>query len=156
MNNTVIEVLNNKHAKKVKKYWENKGFDTSGYSFVSNKEDGDECRYYGVLNNTFGAWDLEAIGLYKGKIIELPKTTEELPIPRMVMVRDSQDEEWNKEELLADLSRLNVEYPFICRSGTLAAGTYTWRQMKELPTEITKAEAEKMLSELKGIEIKIL
>jgi len=157
MNNTVIEVLNKEHGQEVKKYWKSKRFDTSRFNFSFNEEDGGSRRYYGVINNEFGNYSLKIVKAYGVEIIELPKTTEELPIPRDVLVRDSQDEKWFKRELLADLSRYNIDMPFICRNKS-SGGSKTileWRYMQELPPYITKEEAEKMLSELKGIEIKI-
>lgn len=154
MNNQVIEVLSKEHGQEVKKYWQDKGFDTSDYGFDRNKEDGDECRYYGVLDHAFVFCDLDVVKNYRAEIIELPKTTEELPIPRDVLVRDSESYKWAKRELIADLSKYVFEMPFVCR-GKNGKAAVRWEYMKELPTEITKDEAEKMLSELKGVEIKI-
>lgn len=73
----------------------------------------------------------------------------------MVLVRDNDNQTWTKRELLADMSQFNIKYPFVCRDDENLVSTESFVCMKELPTEITKAEAEKTLSELKGIEIKI-
>lgn len=156
MNNQVIEVLNKEHGQKVKKYWESRGVDTGNWYFGFNKEDGDTYVYYGVINGKFNSYSLECVKSRGVEIIELPKTTEELPIPRDVLVRNCETDKWCKRELLADLSKYNIDMPFVCRNKKVYETFATpWRCMKELPTEITKDQAEEMLSQLKGVNIKI-
>jgi len=154
MDNQVIEVLNVEHGQQVRMFFENRGIDTDKYLFLQTKESGCAHRYYGVLNHTFGVWGLDSIKNLEAEIIELPKTTEELHIQRDVLVRNNDKQTWKKRVLLADLTKYNVSMPFVCRS-ECGSHNVPWRQMKELITEITKAEAEEMLTELKGIEIKI-
>lgn len=156
MNNQVIEVLNKEHGQEVKKYWESRGVDTTRYNFIFTRENKGESRYYGVINGKFGCYTPHFIAWNNCQIIESleQETPEQLPIPRMVMVRNLDNKSWNKRELLADLTQYNVDKSFICRANT-GDNPIPWRYMKEVHQEITKDEAEKMLSELKGIEIKI-
>lgn len=162
MNNTVIEVLNKEHGQEVKNYWESRGVDVDGFSFRISRESeneygyGYEYRYYGIIDCVFGNYSLDEVKASNAKIIELTelKTPEQLPIPRMVLVSDPELKEWEKKELLADLTKYNVEFPYVCRND-MTNTPVPYRYMKELPKEITKEEAEKLLSELKGEEIKI-
>lgn len=91
----------------------------------------------------------------EAQIKKLPKTTEELPIPRDVLVRDKETQKWKKRELLSDLSEFNVQFPFICRDDEEPEVTESFMYMKELSNEITKTEAEVMLSYFTGVETKI-
>ena len=126
INNTVIEVLSEEHGKEVKKYWESKGFDTSEYSFAFNERRGDTHFYYGVIYGEFGNYSLECVKSHGAKVIELPKTKEQLPIPRHVLVRDSIDVEWERRELLVDMSNYGVNTPFVCRDETYRKNFRPW------------------------------
>ena len=72
MKNQVIEVLNKEHGKKVIEYLKSKGVDVRGFSGDQTREDGDEFRYYGVINNRFNFYTIEFVNKHNAKIIELP------------------------------------------------------------------------------------
>ena len=72
MKNQVIEVLNKEHGKKVIEYWDSRGVDTSGVYGSLTKEDCEEFRYYGVINNRFNCYTIEFVRKCNAEIIELP------------------------------------------------------------------------------------
>jgi len=88
MENEVIEVLDLEHGQKVKKYWEDRGVDTSGYSHTTTKEDNMACRYFGVINGNFENHHIKDVIKFNAKIITLP---EEKTFPRKMKV-------WNYKE----------------------------------------------------------
>jgi hypothetical protein len=53
LNNFVIECLSIEHGQKLREFFKDKRIDTSNYSFCCNKDDCDNCRYYGVINERF-------------------------------------------------------------------------------------------------------
>lgn len=145
MNNIVIKVLNVEHGKKVIEFFKSKGFDTrtcTGHAVT---------RYYGVLNNVFNWYSFEEIANSDAKIITLP---EDLPIPRMVLVRNLERCTWKKKPLLADLHRFGVDFPYICGSAENPNIHSGWRYMKEIE-EVQEMTLEEVCKEL-GREIKII
>lgn len=119
--------------------------------------------YYGIdLSGRINFWEEEELLLFDNfEIIELPEEEKELPIPRKVLVRDSDSQEWLERLLVADLSNLGLKLtrPYIVMlHSNDADDCIKYRQMKELPqpTELTKEEAEKKLKELTGEEYKII
>ena len=90
MKNQVIEVLNKEHGKKVIEYWKSKGVDVRGFSGDQTREDGDEFRYYGVINNRFNCYTIEFVRKCNTEIIELPteSSKEGKPFPRVMLVSD--------------------------------------------------------------------
>ena len=141
MKNQVIEVLNKEHGKKVIEYWKLKGVDTMGMRGSFTKEDGDECRYYGVIRCSFDCYSIEFVHKYNAEIIELPK--EEKTFPRAMLVSDYGDYwykrvvfmkkcnrylAWNKAETIEESESVYEVIP--------------WRYAKELPekVELTKSE----------------
>lgn len=67
-----------------------------------------------------------------------PKMTEQKQIPRMVEVRQHKDVPWRSQELLADLSEMGLEHPYICRSGDNDEYTTPWKYMREIPQPKTR------------------
>ena len=67
MNNTVILNKDASTWPRIKKYWEDRGADTSDFNGESYGS------YYGFVDNIFGAWDYGIIIKYKAEIIELPE-----------------------------------------------------------------------------------
>ena len=97
MKNQVIEVLNKEHGKKVIEYWKSIGVDTMGMCGSFTKEDGEEGRYYGVIQNDFDCYPIDYVRKYNAEIIELPTEShkEENSFPRVMLV--SNDEcKWHK------------------------------------------------------------
>ena len=92
MKNQVIEVLNKEHGKKVIEYWESRGADTYYYDGICCKDDDDDCRFYGFINNQFDNYEKEQVVYYNAEIIELP---EEKTYPRVMMV-SFDSENWHK------------------------------------------------------------
>ena len=145
MKNQVIEVLNKEHGKKVIEYWESRGVNTSGTYGSLTKEDCQEFRYYGVINNRFNCYTIEFVCKYNAEIIELPK--EEKPFPRVMFVSDDGDS-WNKRVVLMKkcdiyISWVNAET--IEESERIYKTAY-WRYARELheKVELTKSQiAEK-------------
>lgn len=145
MNNKVIEVLNKEHGKKVIEYWKSKGFDTMGMCGSFTKEDGEECRYYGVIQNDFDCYPIEYVRKYNAEIIELPK--EEKTFPRVMLVGDD-GESWYKRVVFMKKCDMFLAWD---NAETIENAEFTysvsaWRYAKELPekVELTKSEiAEK-------------
>ena len=97
MKNQVIEVLNKEHGKKVIDYWKSRGVNTLGMNGSFTKENGEEERYYGVIQNDFDCYRIEFVRKYNAEIIELPTESpkEENTFPRVMLV--SVDEiKWHK------------------------------------------------------------
>ena len=92
MKNQVIEVLNKEHGKKVIEYWKSKGVNTMGMFGSLTKEDGDEWRYYGVINDMFDCYTIKFARKHNAEMIELP---EENSFPRVMLVSDDGDD-WYK------------------------------------------------------------
>ena len=72
MKNQVIEVLNKEHGKKVIDYWKSRGVNTLGMNGSFTKENGEEERYYGVIQNDFDCYRIEFVRKHNAEIIELP------------------------------------------------------------------------------------
>lgn len=53
INNTVIEVLDREHGKKVLEYFKSQDIDTKMYTGNNTKQDGESHRYYGVIGGHF-------------------------------------------------------------------------------------------------------
>ena len=145
MKNQVIEVLNKEHGKKVIEYWKSKGFDTMGMCGSFTKEDCEEGRYYGVIQNDFDCYPIEYVRKYNAEIIELPK--EEKPFPRVMLVSDDGDS-WRKRAVFmkrCDRYLAWADAQTIEESESIYS-VVPWRYAKELPekVELTKSEiAEK-------------
>ena len=88
MKNKVIEVINKEHGKKVIEYWKSNGVDTFGMYGSLTKEDGEDFRYYGVINNRFNCYTIEFVNKHNAKIIEIPSESpeEEKQFPRVMLV----------------------------------------------------------------------
>lgn len=145
MKNQVIEVLNQKHGKKVIEYWKSKGVNTMGMCGSFTKEDGEEGRYYGVIQNDFDCYTIEFVRKYNAEIIELPK--EEKPFPRVMLV-SYDGEVWYKRVVFMKKRNMFLAWD---NAETIENAEFTysvlaWRYAKELPekVELTKSEiAEK-------------
>lgn len=136
MKNQVIEVLNKEHGKKVIEYWKSRGVDTSGVYGSLTKEDCEEFRYYGVINNRFNCYTIEFVRKCNAEIIELQ---EEKPFPRVMLVSDDEIK-WYKrvvfmkknDRFLAWFSAETIE------ESESIYETYTWYYAKEVePRQIT-------------------
>ena len=141
MKNQVIEVLNKEHGKKVIEYWEARGVDTSGVYGSLTKEDCEEFRYYGVINNRFNCYTIEFVRKCNAKIIELPK--EEKQFPRVMLVSDD-GISWNKRVVFMKkcdkyISWVDAE---TIEESEIIYKTKYWRYAKELTekVEITKSQ----------------
>ena len=86
MKNKVIEVINKEHGAKVIEYWKSKGVDTSGMLGISTKECGYLCRYYGIIDGSFGCYSERQAAENNAEIIELPIENSR-PFPRLMLVR---------------------------------------------------------------------
>lgn len=153
MNNTVIKVLNEEHGKKVIKFFKSKGIDTRNHKGTSTLENGDRYIYYGIINNIFDNFLISAVKRHNAKIITLP---EDLPIPRMVLVRNYNNtcSTWYERELIEDLSRFDMNYPYICKNIDSSKHWSGWKYMKEIE-EVQEMTLEEVCKEL-GREIKIV
>ena len=90
MKNEVIEVLNKEHGRKVIEYWKSRGVSTLGMNGSFTKENGEEERYYGVIQNDFDCYRIEFVRKYNAEIIDLPTESpkEEKQFPRVMLVSD--------------------------------------------------------------------
>ena len=141
MKNQVIEVLNKEHGKKVIEYWESRGVDTLGAYGSLTKEDCEEFRYYGVINNRFNCYKIEFVRKCNAEIIKLPK--EEKQFPRVMLVSDDGNS-WNKRVVLMKkcdkyISWVDAE---TIEESEIIYKTKYWRYAKELTekVEITKSQ----------------
>ena len=145
MKNEVIEVLNKEHGKKVIEYWKSRGVDTSGVYGSLTKEDCEEFRYYGVINNRFNCYTIEFVRKCNAEVIELPTESpkEEKPFPRVMLVSDDGNS-WNRRVVFMKrcgryISWIDAET--IEESENIYKTTY-WRYAKEIPekVELTKSQ----------------
>ena len=145
MKNQVIEVLNKEHGKKVIDYWKSRGVNTLGMNGSFTKENGEEERYYGVIQNDFDCYRIEFVRKYNAKIIELPTESpkEEKPFPRVMLVSDDGNS-WNRRVVFMKrcgryISWIDAET--IEESENIYKTTY-WRYAKEFPekVELTKSQ----------------
>lgn len=155
MKNQVIKVLNLEHGEKVIQYWKNRGVDTRQH--MGSKTEDTRCSYiyYGVIDGKFNNYDLDMVNYHNAEIIELPNGA--LPIPRMVLVCDYENEDienWYERELLADLSEFGIDFPYICRCSDIDDDVNEWKYMKEIP-QVEEMTLEQVCKEL-GRKIKII
>ena len=151
MKNEVIEVLNKEHGKKVIEYWKSRGVDTSGVYGSLTKEDCEEFRYYGVINNRLNCYTIEFVRKCNAEIIELPTESpkEEKQFPRVMLVSDD-SLVWNQSVVVclqggwafATTMYSSVEkYEDSLKSGG-SVPCYFWKYCKELSdrNKVSKAE----------------
>lgn len=74
INNTVIEVLDIEHGKKVIQYFKSQDIDTKRYIGSNTKQDGESHRYYGVIGGHFDNYSETHINKCcpKVSVIQLP------------------------------------------------------------------------------------
>ena len=75
MKNQVIEVLDRAHGSKVIEYWKSQGIDTLLMEGFNTKSYNTKNRYYGIINDTFGCFSIEAVQNTSTEIIELPNAS---------------------------------------------------------------------------------
>jgi hypothetical protein len=82
MNNTVIEVLDAEHGRKVIEWWKSQGVDTGDCQGT-----GRIWRYYGVIDGHFNSYSLSEVSNPKIKVISLPEKPNNYyqQIPRSVL-----------------------------------------------------------------------
>jgi hypothetical protein len=73
LNNTVIEVLDKEHGKKVIQFFKDNGWDTGVYCGNETKIGNNSFHWYGVVDGNFGQYHRFSLKNYI-KIIELPDT----------------------------------------------------------------------------------
>ena len=73
MKNSVIEVLNEEHGRKVIEYWKSKGVDTRELEGSQTKSHNSTFRFYGVINGRFDNYPKKSVVLCNAEIIELPR-----------------------------------------------------------------------------------
>lgn len=170
MKNQVIEVINKEHGKKVIEYWKSKGVNTMGMCGSFTKEDGEEGRYYGVIQNDFDCYPIEYVRKYNAEIIELPK--EEKTFPRVMLVSNNPIKGINdgiKQLVISIVDGIAIsvggtQYSLEQYNQDLKEEKanpifrlYPWRYAKELPekVELTKSEiAEKFGISIEQLVIK--
>src|SRR5690554_1574262 len=79
INNTVIEVLDREHGKRVIEFFKSKGVDTLGYCGTSTKQDDRWDRFYGVIDELFGSYSHSEVIKSGADIITLPEDEPEYP-----------------------------------------------------------------------------
>ena len=157
MKNQVIEVLNKEHGRKVIEYWDSRGVDTSGVYGSLTKEDCEEFRYYGVINNRFNCYTIEFVRKCNTEIIELPteSSKEGKPFPRVMLVSDDGNS-WHRRVVFMKrcgryISWINAE---TIEESEDIYKTTSWRYAKEFPekVELTKSQ----IAEKFGIPINLI
>ena len=157
MKNQVIEVLNKEHGRKVIEYWDSRGVDTSGVYGSLTKEDCEEFRYYGVINNRFNCYTIEFVRKCNTEIIEIPSESpeEEKQFPRVMLVSDDGNS-WHRRVVFMKrcgryISWINAE---TIEESEDIYKTTSWRYAKEFPekVELTKSQ----IAEKFGIPIDLI
>ena len=157
MKNQVIEVLNKEHGRKVIEYWDSRGVDTSGVYGSLTKEDCEEFRYYGVINNRFNCYTIEFVRKCNTEIIELPteSSKEGKPFPRVMLVSDDGNS-WHRRVVFMKrcgryISWIDAE---TIEESENIYKTTSWRYAKEFPekVELTKSQ----IAEKFGIPIDLI
>jgi hypothetical protein len=72
-NNTVIEVLDREHGKKVIEWWKKQGVNTNGCAGSETRENNSPYRYYGFIGGEFDSHKLSTINEHNAQIITLPE-----------------------------------------------------------------------------------
>lgn len=166
MKNQVIENLNKEHGKEILKYWDDRGFDTSDFNGSSTKADGDEFRYYGVINGYFDNYHIKNVMDAGAEIITLPEPEPEKEWKpkrgERVLVWDYK---WDEREAIFIAEIEGDIFPYVAvrqeYEGNFLKGekflTYQWKNMKPIPQvkEVTMQEiAEKFGVEVEQLKIK--
>lgn len=71
MKNQVIKVLNEEHGKRVIKFWQSKGVNTTSYLGDATEQNNNEYIYYGIIDDKFGNYLFSVIKHNNVEIIEL-------------------------------------------------------------------------------------
>ena len=151
MKNQVIEVINKEHGKKVIEYWKSRGVDTKNRDGTCTRCGSFQNRYYGVIDDEFGNYDITTVNACKTEIIELPSESpkEEKTFPRVVLVSDD-SLVWNQSVVVclqggwafATTRHSSVEeYEDALKRGG-SVPFYFWKYYKELSdrNKVSKAE----------------
>lgn len=145
------------HAKKVKKFFSSRGVDTDAWTFDGS------IAYYGVRPD--GGFDSYNVGDLPHDCTEIQLPEDELPIPRMVLAWDHDDDVAIKSTLVSVMPRNHAGFKYIITLSTVedvkAGKDFDWcchKQIKELPTviDINKDEAFEVLKEHFGCDIRII
>ena len=157
MKNQVIEILNKEHGRKVIEYWKSIGVDTLGMNGSFTKENGEEERYYGVIQNDFDCYRIEFVRKYNAEIIELPTELpkEEKQFPRVMLVSDDGNS-WHRRVVFMKICGRYISWidaETIEESENIYKTT-SWTYAKELPekVELTKSQ----IAEKFGIPIDLI
>lgn len=145
MKNQVIEALDIEHGKKVIEYWESKGVATLGMYGSLTKKDGEDFRYYGVINNRFNCYTIEFVNKHNAEIIELPTEypKEEKPFPGVMLVSDDGNS-WHRRVVFMKrcgryISWIDAE---TIEESENIYKTTSWRYAKELTEKVIISKAE--------------
>jgi len=157
LNNTVIEVLTFEHGAKVIEWWKKQGINTYDYDGSCCKEDADSCRYYGVINGSFGNYSLKAVKAHNAKIITLPK---EKSFPRWMWCWDDDTEKpvkrlviYYNEQLLHSYITLSETEAKRYLDGKLNCAFISYINATEIEESENKMDAaiEEICKELDGV-----
>lgn len=77
MKNQVIKNLNRETGIKIIKYWKSKSIDTCGLVGDNTEEVGEDCIYYGIIDNNFSTYTLKEVREADAEIIELLEVNKE-------------------------------------------------------------------------------
>lgn len=152
MKNQVIEVLDKEHGKKVIEYWESKGVTTLDMYGSLTKKDGEEFRYYGVINNRFNCYTIKFVNKHNAEIIELPiENSRPFPKPMLVSMFPFGNSAYNTQTRVivaagngyavgADHCESLDDYIKLQKANKLS---YTlWRYYQEIPNKVIISKAE--------------
>ena len=153
MKNQVIEALDRAHGKKVIEYWKSIGVDTMGMCGSFTKEDGEEERYYGVIQNDFGCYTIKFVRKYNAKIIELPIENSSRPFPKPMIVSmfPFGNSAYNTQTRVVVAAgngyAVGVDYcesldDYIKRQKENKLSYTLWKYHQEIPNKITISKAE--------------
>jgi len=136
IDNTVVKNLNKKHGKVIIKFFEDKGIDAEWWRGMNSEEDGDKYIYYGVVDGEFNNFTKEELPDYV-KIITLPEEEEEKTFPRYMMVRDDENDKWQKKKVYFVVN--GSYYPYVV-SSVHEFCYISFKYAKELPKTVTMKE----------------
>ena len=135
MNNKVIKVLDEKHGKKVIKFWKQ-------YCDTVALRGDNVGSYYGVINGEFDSWAADEIRKYNPEIIELP---EERAYPRVMLVSDDK-RTWGKRVVFMEKCGGFLAWAFAetLEEAEKSTSTTFWKYAKEIePIQVTLEEIAK-------------
>ena len=149
MEDHVIKVLTLEHGAEVIKYFKSLGVKTD-FKGTNCESDKYTYIYYGIINGRFDNYKLEYV---KDKKVPIKTLEECMPkYPRVMLVRNSIDEEWERRVVIAYKNNKYIAWVHATsfEDAKYVTETNTWQYATEFPAEPSKrdillAKAEELI-----------